>query len=111
MSLIRIITYKTSTGKEPFAEWLLSLDKVTRAIVTARLRRISLGNFGDCKLLKEASGVCELRIDYGAGYRVYFGRFDVRILVVLLVGGDKGSQRRDIAKAQKYWLDYKESQE
>ena len=86
------------------------LDKTTRATVTTRLKRISLGNFGDCKLLKEASGVCELRIDYGPGYRIYFGR-QGGVLVILLVGGDKGSQGRDIAKAHKYWLYYKESQE
>ncbi len=109
MSLIKIITYKTSTGKEPFTLWALDLDKMTRATVTTRLKRISLGNFGDCKVLKNASGVSELRIDYGSGYRIYFGK-EGNTIVVLLVGGDKGSQERDITKAQKYWLDYKESQ-
>ncbi len=108
MSLIKTIIYKASTGKEPFIEWLLDLDKTTRATITSRLKRISLGNFGDCKLLKQASGVWELRIDCDSGYRIYFGKEDSAI-VVLLIGGDKRSQERDIAKAQRYWLDYKGS--
>ena len=89
---------------------MLDLDKTTRATVITRLRRITLGNFGDCKVLKGVSSVSEFRIDYGSGYRIYFGRSGMD-LVILLVGGDKGSQSRDIAKAHKYWLDYKESQE
>ena len=108
MSLIKTIIYKTNTGKEPFAQWLLALDKTTRALVVTRLKRVSLGNFGDCKLLKQASGVWEFRIDYGSGYRIYFGK-QGNTIVVLLVGGDKGSQERDITKAQRFWLDYKES--
>ena len=106
MSLIKTIIYQTSTGKEPFTEWLVGLDKTTRAVVITRLKRVNLGNFGDCKLLQKASGVWELRIDYGSGYRIYFGKQGTTI-IVLLVGGDKGSQERDIAKAQQYWLDYK----
>jgi putative addiction module killer protein len=67
-----------------------------------------LGNFGDCKLIKGGEGVSELRIDYGPGYRIYFGK-DKATIVALLIGGNKGSQTRDIAKAKRYWLDYKES--
>ncbi|MFI5333281.1 MAG: type II toxin-antitoxin system RelE/ParE family toxin [Candidatus Babeliales bacterium] len=109
MSLIKIIVYKTNTQKEPFTEWLFDLDKETRALITARLKRLSLGNFGKSKLLKQASGVWELIIDYGPGYRIYFGK-EGNSIVVLLTGGDKGSQTRDIAKAERYWLDHKESQ-
>lgn len=109
MSLIKIINYKTNTGKVPFTVWLLDLDETTRSVVIARLKRVSLGNFGDCKTLKNASGVSELRINYGSGYRIYFGK-QGNTIVVLLIGGDKGSQERDITKAQKYWLDYQESQ-
>ena len=109
MSLIKIIIYKTIVGKEPFNKWLLDLDKMTRAMIITRLKRVSLGNFGDCKLLKNASGVWELRVDYGSGYRIYFGK-QSNIIVVLLIGGDKGSQERDIVKAQRYWLDYKEDE-
>lgn len=108
MSLMKTIIYKTNTGKEPFIEWLLDLDQTTRATITSRLKRVSLGNFGDCKLLKQASGVWELKIDYGSGYRIYFGKENSAI-VVLLIGGDKRSQERDVTKAQRYWLDYKGS--
>jgi putative addiction module killer protein len=106
MSLIKTIIYKINTGKEPFTQWLLDLDITTRAVVLARLKRVSLGNFGDCKLLKNCSGVWEFRINYGSGYRIYFGKQGAEI-VILLVGGDKGSQERDIEKAQRYWIDYK----
>jgi putative addiction module killer protein len=63
-----------------------------------------LGNFGDYKAVGD--GVCELRIDYGPGYRVYFGR-DGAEIVILLIGGDKRNQHRDIETAKEYWADYK----
>jgi putative addiction module killer protein len=72
-------------------------------IVRARLNRIRLGNFGDCKSV--GGGVEELRIDFGPGYRVYYGR-EGSVVVVLLCGGDKRSQVRDILTAQKYWKEY-----
>lgn len=108
MSLLKTIVYQTNSGKEPFSKWLFDLDQKARSIVIARIKRVTLGNFGDCKLLKKADGVWELRIDYGAGYRVYFGK-DGYTIVVLLVGGDKSSQDRDIEKAHEHWLTYKES--
>lgn len=73
------------------------------AIVRARLNRIRLGNFGDCKSV--GNGVEELRIDFGPGYRIYFGRQGL-LAVILLCGGDKKTQARDIATAQKYWKEY-----
>lgn len=106
MSPIKTIIYKTHIGKEPFTLWLKDLDAKVRSIVLTRLRRVSLSNFGDCKQLKNASGIWELRIDYGAGYRIYFGK-EGDSIIVLLLGGDKGSQVRDIAKAKQYWLSYK----
>lgn len=69
----------------------------------ARLNRIRLGNFGDCKSV--GSGVEELRIDFGPGYRVYYAR-EGSLVVVLLGGGSKRTQRRDILTAQKYWKEY-----
>ncbi len=72
-------------------------------IIDNRLRRIRLGNFGDCRSVGE--GVCELRIDYGSGYRIYFGQIGTTI-VLLLYGGDKSTQAQDIRKAQEYWRDY-----
>ena len=68
-----------------------------------RLNRIRLGNFGDCK--RVGGGVEELRIDFGPGYRIYYGRRG-SLLVVLLCGGDKGTQARDILTAQKHWKEY-----
>lgn len=107
MSILKIITYTTSTGKEPFTAWLSDLDTKERAIILARITRVRLGNFGDCKPIKDGEGILELRIDYGPGYRVYLGRKGI-MLVVLLIGGDKGSQERDIAKAKVYWRTFKE---
>ena len=80
-----------------FADWFAGLrDRKARARITARIRRLSLGNPGDVKPI--GSGVSEMRIDYGPGYRVYFvGRGDA--VVVLLCGGDNRGQDRDIARA------------
>ena len=90
--------------KTPFADWLGSLrDARTIGIVRARLSRIRLGNFGDCKSV--GGGVEELRIDFGSGYRVYFGR-EGALVVIVLCGGDKGAQRRDVLRAQSYWKEY-----
>jgi len=101
-----VIITPTDTGKEPFEEWLKELDKPVRAIVRARLARVLLGNFGDCTPIEGASNICELRIHFGAGYRIYFGKEGYH-LVILLIGGDKGKQTRDIEKAKRFWRDYK----
>ncbi len=107
MSILKIITYTTSTGKEPFTSWLNQLDTKTRAIIFSRLARVKLGNFGDCKLIKNGEGILELRVDYGPGYRIYLGKKEIT-LIVLLIGGDKGSQAKDIIKAKLYWRTFKE---
>lgn len=104
---INIILYATSTGKQPFNEWRKTLTTAVGVVVASRLARVRSGNFGDCKQLSGADGVCELCIDYGPGFRIYYGKKGATV-VVLLVGGDKGSQNRDIAKAKRYWLDFKE---
>ena len=84
---------------EVFSVWLRKLrDLQAVARVQIRIRRLSLGNFGDAKSVGE--GVSELRIDYGPGYRVYFQRTG-SLLVLLLIGGTKSSQQSDIAKAKK----------
>lgn len=106
MEPIKIVTYQTAAGKRPFEEWVVKLERMTRSIVTIRLERILTGNFGDCKVLKGLPGIWELRIDYGPGYRIYFGKED-KTLILLLIGGDKKTQEKDIAKAQRYLLDYK----
>ena len=80
-----------------FATWFAGLrDRKARARITTRIRRLSLDNPGDVKPV--GGGVSEMRIDYGPGYRVYFVRRG-EALVILLCGGDKRSQDRDIARA------------
>lgn len=97
--------YTTATGRTPFREWLLSLkDLQARAMIRIRLARVQLGNFGDCRPVGE--GLSELRINYGPGYRVYFGQ-DGSTLVILLCGGSKGTQRHDIVRAKSFWNDYR----
>ena len=83
---------------EEFADWLDHLrDQRAVARIQIRIRRLSLGNAGDTKPIGE--GVSELRVDYGPGYRVYFTQRGL-LLVILLCGGDKASQSRDIEKAK-----------
>lgn len=101
---MRLREYEDALGRSPFRGWLDSLELAARARVQARLLRAESGNLGDHKSL--GGGVWELRLDFGPGYRVYFG-WDGPGLVILLAGGDKGSQRRDIAKAREYWLEYR----
>lgn len=101
---IELLEYLTEKGQNPFREWLEGLrDQQTRARIRVRLNRIRLGNFGDCKSV--GGGVSELRIPHGPGYRVYFGRKGDTV-VILLYGGDKSTQSKDIAIAQTYWNDY-----
>jgi putative addiction module killer protein len=96
--------YVTPNGKNPFRKWLHELRDVgARAKIRVRLNRVRLGNFGDAKAV--GGGVSELRIPYGPGHRVYFARAGDTI-VLLLCGGDKSSQKRDIETAKEYWLDY-----
>jgi len=96
--------YVTPDGRNPFRKWLHALRDVgARANTRVRLNRVRLGNFGDAKAL--GSGISELRIPYGPGYRVYIARAG-KTVVLLLCGGDKSSQKRDIEMAKEYWLDY-----
>jgi putative addiction module killer protein len=97
--------YETATGKVPYSEWLLALkDKQAFARISLRIDRVKLGNLGDHKQIGD--GLWELRVDTGAGYRVYFGRLNPET-IVLLWGGDKSTQQRDIEKATEYWTDYR----
>jgi len=90
---------------ETYAKWFAKLaDRAAKARIDVRIRRLSLGNFGDAKPVGD--GVSELRIDYGPGYRVYFLRRG-STLVILLAGGDKRTQDRDIALAKKIALDWR----
>jgi len=97
--------FLSEDGRKPFKEWLERLRDIQgRAKIRIRLDRIRLGNFGDSR--KVGEGVHELRIDYGPGYRIYFGQDGSR-LILLLLGGDKSSQKRDIVRAKELWRDYK----
>jgi putative addiction module killer protein len=99
--------YATEEGKEPFRDWLNSLKDIdTQAFVFQRLQRIKLGNFGDCKPIGE--GLWEFRIHHKAGIRIYYARVGQQ-LILIIGGGNKRSQQRDIAKALKYLEDYKRS--
>ena len=103
-----IVVFRARDGQVPFEAWLDDLkDKRAVARVLARLARVRLGNPGDCKPVGE--GVSELRVDYGPGYRVYFGQ-QGQTLVVLLCGGDKRTQDRDIRLAKLYWYEFKASE-
>ncbi len=94
------------SGRSPFAEWFNELDAVTAARVDKYLRRLEAGNFGAAKTLRE--GVFELRMDFGPGYRVYYG-ITARTIIVLLGGGSKRRQDADIAAAVKRWKHFKET--
>ncbi len=99
-----ITSYGTSDGKFPFDEWLDSVrDRNVRVRIKSRLDRVQQGNLGDIKSVGE--GVFELRINYGPGYRVYFGQVGLTV-VVILVAGDKSTQEQDIRQAIAYWKDY-----
>jgi putative addiction module killer protein len=103
-----VVAFRAKDGQAPFEVWLDDVDdKRAVARVLARLARVRQGNLGDCKSIGE--GVSELRVDYGPGYRVYFGQRG-RTLVVLLCGGDKRTQDRDIRLAKQYWQEFKVSE-
>jgi putative addiction module killer protein len=103
-SPIEVLEYLDEAQRNPFRTWLEALrDREARARIRVRINRLRQGNFGDCKAV--GSGVSELRVDYGPGYRVYFGRQGEKI-VILLCGGDKRTQTRDIETAQVRWQDY-----
>ena len=101
-----VLAFRALDGRVPFDQWLNELDdKRAVARILARVVRLRQGNLGDCKSVGE--GVFELRVDYGPGYRVYFGQKG-RTVVVLLCGGDKRTQGRDIRLAKQYWREFKE---
>lgn len=98
--------YVAADGREPFARWFADLDAVARAKVTRAVVRLEQGNFSNVKSVGE--GVFEYRVDFGPGYRIYFGQ-EGQMLVILLTGGTKKRQQRDIDEAHACWQDYKQS--
>ena len=100
--------YTLANGRIPFDDWLDELSPAMRARVHSNLVRIEVGNFGNAKPIQgaDAKGLFELRMFFGPGYRAYFGK-DGDSLVLLLCGGDKKTQRRDISEAKKLWKEFK----
>ena len=91
------------SGRSRFRNWLLGLDRAVRARIQARILRFEMGNLGDLKHL--GGGVWGARLAFGPGYRVYLGKSE-RDIVLLLLGGDKSSQTEDIKRATEYWAKY-----
>ena len=98
---VDIQIYELDNGKCPYLQWESKLNSTTRAVISSRLTRIRLGNFGDCKSIQGMRGIYELRIHFGSGYRIYFGKSKNKI-VLLLFGGRKNSQKKDIQKSYQY---------
>ncbi len=96
--------YLAVDGRSPFEEWFSGLDAAAGAKVSVALARVGQGNLSNTKGVGE--GVLVYRIDWGPGYRVYFGR-DGDVLVILLTGGTKKRQQRDIEQARALWADYR----
>ena len=106
--MIELRYYLGSDGGSPFEDWFAALDTAAAAKVSVAMARLEQGNLSNAKGVGE--GVLEYRIDWGPGYRVYFGR-DGDVLVILLTGGTKRRQQKDIATAKALWLDYKRRRE
>jgi putative addiction module killer protein len=102
--VIELRGYIDENGNRRFASWLNSLDSTGAAKVTIALTRIEQGNFSNARGV--GMGVYEYKIDFGPGYRIYFGR-DGNTAVILLHGGTKKRQNKDIQTAQAFWADYK----
>ncbi len=106
--MIELVRYRTEDGREPFTDWFESIrDEMAKARIAIRLRQVAAGNFGDVKPIGE--GVTELRIHVGAGYRIYCGASGKHV-VLLLCGGDKSTQAKDIGQAKSLWAAWKRRQ-
>jgi len=102
--VIELRQYHTAANRSPYADWFNRLDAIAAAKTLIALSRVESGNTSNVKTVGE--GVNELRVDFGPGYRIYFG-WDGPTLIILLGGGTKKRQNRDIGKCHEYWKDYK----
>jgi putative addiction module killer protein len=100
-----LVAFHDRSGASPYMEWVASLDWKTRERVLSRVGRLKWGQFGDFKALD--GGIYELWLFFGPGYRVYFGEHRGR-MILLLTGGDKSTQKKDIKTAMDYWKIYLE---
>ncbi len=106
-----VIFYKDEKGKVPVSDWLYSIkDMKFRRRILRRLRHLEQGHYGDCKSIIGHKGLYELRFNFGPGFRLYFAEKE-STLVIVLVGGDKKTQKKDISRALEYWNDYQENNE
>jgi putative addiction module killer protein len=101
--VIRVVEYVDARGRSPYARWFNRLPAQAAAKVTVAVTRMGLGNLSNVKGV--GAGVLEYRIDWGPGYRIYFGR-DGDELILLLGGGTKKGQQDDIDRAKACWKDY-----
>lgn len=101
---IRVLEYLETTGRSPFRRWFDDLDAMAATKVSTALYRLAQGNFSNVEGV--TGGIFEYRIDFGPGYRIYFGK-DGAAVVILLGGGTKKRQSRDISAAAEAWTDYK----
>ncbi len=101
---MQLLYYIEVAGRSPFAAWFDGLTHEAAAKVAVALKRMEQGNLSGAKSVGE--GVLEYRINFGPGYRVYFG-YDGKTIVILLAGGTKQRQQRDIEAAKSRWADYK----
>jgi putative addiction module killer protein len=104
MPEFKLRTYLDEQGRSPFENWILDLDEQAQAKVAIALSRLERGNASNVETVGE--GVSELKLNWGPGYRVYL-RYDGKTIVILLCGGTKKRQSRDIATAKVRWADYK----
>ena len=102
--MVEVREYVDARGRAPYRDWIVQLDATARVRIITAVLRMEHGNFSAAKSV--GSGVSELRLDFGPGYRVYFGK-DGERLVILLGGGSKKRQQSDIAAAQSLWVEYK----
>ena len=104
MTTRKLVEYLDESGTSLFGKWLSKLDATAAARVTTSLYRLEQGNFSNTKSV--GKGIYEYKVDFGPGYRIYFGQ-DGEVLVILLNGGTKKRQNVDIKRAQALWKDYK----
>ncbi len=100
----KVRIYKTDLGVKPLSVWIESLDTSIATRIYDRIERLAQGNLGDYKSL--GGGLYEFRLHFGSGYRMYYFEVNGEV-IVLLCGGNKAKQRKDISNARKYMVDYR----
>lgn len=103
----KVKRYQQENGNVPFSEWLNKLDRSLRIKIESKTIKLENGNDSDCSILKGTGGIKEARIKTASGLRIYFAE-DAQNIILLLIGGDKDTQKKDIAKAIEYFNDYKQ---